>query len=91
VDKALDVERLADAAAVNEAWVEPVAALSHLSRLDVDEEAAARLAHGRPVRAPVNGGDEGRSGSTIAVSCAGRLVAVGERADGWLRPRKVFG
>lgn len=62
----------------------PAAAVSHLRRIDLDAEGRAAVQHGRPIPASET------ADGPIALFHAGRLVAVAEVDDGWLRPRKVF-
>ena len=87
-----DVARAAPLAAIRtgsprpEAWVGAVAALSHLPRVAVDAEEAARLAAGR--RIPT--GEDDHGGPAVFVLPGERLVAVGDVRGGMLRPRKVF-
>lgn len=69
-----------------EAWIGAVAALSHLPRVVVDPEEAAKLAAGR--RIPRVRADDG--GPVLFVLSRERLVAVGDVSGGMLRPRKVF-
>ncbi len=89
---AFHVDRAAPLASVRagsprpEAWVGAVAALSHLPRVVVDTEEAARLAAGR--RIPAGRADD--AGPALFVLPGERLVAVGDVRGGTLRPRKVF-
>lgn len=68
-----------------EAWVGAVSALSHLPRVDVGVEEAAKLADGRRIR-----GDVPDRSAAIFVLPGEQLVAVGAVRDGVLQPRKVF-
>jgi len=86
VEGALSLDDLADPALVMDAAVEPLAALAHLPALEVDGAAAARLAHGQAVELPTAAPGTG----VVAVAHEGALVAVGEAAEGVIRPRKVF-
>jgi hypothetical protein len=86
VERALALDRLADPEAVARVWVNPIDALSHLSQVSVDGAVAARLAHGAAVALPPGTEPSG----AIAVTTGGRLVAMAEAEEGWLRPRKVF-
>ncbi len=64
----------------------PLEALAHLPTAEVDAAAAADLRLGRPIRSP-----EGLpEGGPVAVAAEGRLLAIAERREGWLRPRKVL-
>lgn len=87
VGDAVPLDRLGDAAAVRAAWVEPLEALSHLPRLDVDDAIALALRHGRAVWRPNTGLPED---APVAVAYHDELLAVGRIEDGRLRPRKVF-
>jgi len=64
----------------------PVAALSHLPSIAVDERDAARLADG--ARVPASAADSAQA--TFVADEGDRLVAVGEVRGGVLRPRTVF-
>jgi len=85
VAEAMAPDDLTDEARVAEAWIDPLRALGHLPRVDVDGAAAADLGHGRAV--PVEGIADG---GPAAAAHAGTLVAVGEVRDATFRPRKVF-
>lgn len=63
----------------------PVDAVAHLARVEVDAEAARRLARGLRLPAPGDAPD-----GTVAVLSEGALVAIATVADGSLAPRKVF-
>ena len=78
-------DALADPARVAEAALAPLAALAHLPTLYVDDAAAARIMHG----ASVPFMDEATDG-TVVLAHAGSLVAIGERENGVVHPRKVF-
>lgn len=90
VEGALHPAELVDAEAVARVWLSPAAALAHLPSVEVDAEAAARLAHGRPVAVaraePSASGSEG----PVAVLRDRQLIAVASREGERLRPRKVF-
>ena len=97
VDDAVRMDELGDAALVKRRARSPLDALDHLPRLDVGEEVAGRLSMGQSVRLELIGeagalqADEaGQARSPVAVAHSGALLAVGEAADGVLRPRKVF-
>jgi len=64
----------------------PEAAVDHLPRLSVDEQAAAALGHGGSIVDP--GAAEGEG--PVAIFTAGRLSCVAERRAGRLHPKKVF-
>jgi len=85
VEQALHPDRLLDPEEVRGAWIEPLGALAHLPRVDVDEEAASALGQGRWV--PVGGLS---TASAVVAAFDERLVAVGEVSDGSFHPRKVF-
>jgi len=85
VTDAVAPDELNDQARVAEAWIDPLRALGHLPRVEVDGAAAVDLGHGRAV--PVEGIADG--GPTTAAH-AGTLVAVGEVRDATFRPRRVF-
>jgi len=67
------------------AWVGAVSALSHLPRVVVGADEAAKLAAGRWI--PMDAPDRS---AAVFVLPGERLVAVGAVRDGVLRPRKVF-
>jgi tRNA pseudouridine55 synthase len=86
VEEALMPEELGDAAAVERAWVPPLAALAHLPAVEVSAGDAVRLASGQSVLRP--GPLEGAG--SVAVSVGGDLLAVADVEGTRLRPRKVF-
>lgn len=86
VSDAVEADRLDDPAAVLRASLSPLAALRHLPRIDVDDDAARVLGHGRSVPAVADDPEEG----AVAVAYRDRLLAVAEVRDGRVRPRKVF-
>lgn len=77
-------------------WREPAAALAWLPRRVADDGEAVRIRTGRSIPAgepgaPGGGPADAESGPPpVAVLHRGRLLAVAERVDGDLRPRKVF-
>ncbi|MGH7483921.1 MAG: tRNA pseudouridine(55) synthase TruB, partial [Longimicrobiales bacterium] len=73
VAAAVSTDGLGDADAVARALIAPLDALAHLPRLDVSEDVAHGLAHGRAWR-EAGGPDAER----VAIAHDGRLVAVGE-------------
>ena len=85
VTRALALDQLSDASRVREAALDPLEALKHLPTVDVDDAAAARILHGGSVELS----DDAAPG-TVLLAHAGSLVAIGERAHGVVRPRKVF-
>jgi tRNA pseudouridine55 synthase len=62
----------------------PLELLANLPRVELDQESAGRVSHGRPV--PADGGGAGE----VALVADGRLVAVAESVDGWWQPRVVL-
>ena len=87
VDHAVPVDALGDEARVAAAMIAPADALAHLPRVVADARGQADVAHGRAVPAPDG---LAADGPVAVVSEAGALLAVGEAADGRVRPRKVF-
>jgi tRNA pseudouridine55 synthase len=85
VDRALPYDDLGDPVRVAAAAVGPLEAVRHLPTVDVDDEALARIVHGGAVAAA---GDA--APGTVVLAHAGSLVAIGERSNGVVRPRKVF-
>jgi hypothetical protein len=85
VEDAISLEDLGDRARVAQVAVAPLASVRHLPTVEVGDELAGRLALGQTI--PL--AEEARPGP-IAVAHAGSLLAIGEAADGVLRPRKVF-
>ncbi|MCI0434644.1 MAG: tRNA pseudouridine(55) synthase TruB [Gemmatimonadetes bacterium] len=85
VTGAVALDRIGDAIALERAWRVPLDVLGHLPRFDVDERSAADLAHGR--RTPTASEPSCELG---VAAHDGRLVALVESKNGWLRPRKVF-
>jgi tRNA pseudouridine55 synthase len=87
VDRAVPMDRLGEEDRVRAAMIAPADAVSHLPRVVADERGEADLRHGRAVIAPDGFAAEG---AVAVVSAGGALLAVGEAADGVVRPRKVF-
>lgn len=87
VTRAVPMDQLGDEERVRAAMIAPADALSHLARVAADERAVADLRFGRAVAAPAGFAADG---PVAVVSADGELLAVGEAADGWVRPRKVF-
>lgn len=85
VEDAVPVDHLGDPTRVALASVAPLRALHHLPMVEVSDDLAGRLASGQAV--PVL--DQAHQGP-VAVAHDGVLLAIGETADGVLRPRKVF-
>jgi tRNA pseudouridine55 synthase len=86
VARAVPMDRLGEAEWVAGAMLAPAEAVSHLPRVVVDERGEAELRHGRAVAADGAGGE----GPVALVSVDGALLAIGEAAEGRVRPRKVF-
>jgi tRNA pseudouridine55 synthase len=86
VEQALAYDHLAEPARVADAALEPIEALGHLPTVDVDEADVARILHGGDVFA-----ESDATPGTVLLAHAGSLVAIGERANGVVHPRKVFG
>lgn len=85
VDRAAPLASVRAGSPRPEAWVGAVAGLSHLPRVAVDAEEAAKLAAGRRIPR-----DRADGGPVVLVLPGERLVAIGDIRDGTLRPRKVF-
>jgi tRNA pseudouridine55 synthase len=85
VERALAYEDLSDPAAVAAAALSPLEALGHLPTLDVDDAAVERIMHGGSV-AVVGSATSG----TVVLAHAGSLIAIGERDNDVVHPRKVF-
>jgi tRNA pseudouridine55 synthase len=84
-DTACTIEDLARPERVAETSVSPVRALEHIPAIRIDGEAVEALRHGRMIAAPA-----GTSNGTAALVHDDILLAMGEVAEGWIRPRKVF-
>ncbi len=85
VSSALAADGMQKPDRVSAAWIDPLAAVAHLPRLEVSAAEVTELQHGRPVVA------EGiwDRGPVVAAHRE-ELLAVGEVRDGRFRPRKVF-
>ncbi|WP_217920886.1 tRNA pseudouridine(55) synthase TruB [Miltoncostaea oceani] len=70
-----------------DAAVDPLRALGHMARRDLDPAEAADVLHGRAVPAA----DAGADGGPVAMVADGRLIAVGAADGGALRPSVVIG
>ncbi|MEX1257322.1 MAG: tRNA pseudouridine(55) synthase TruB [Gemmatimonadota bacterium] len=88
IEEALPYDLLGDAARVAEAWLPPLGALAHLTRIDVGDEEAGKLAMGQALAAGEYGVPE--EAGPIAVARGDALVAVAERDGDLIRPKKVF-
>jgi tRNA pseudouridine55 synthase len=84
----LDPERAGEATG-SPAWKTPLELLGHLEGIQVDEEAAVRLASGQGIELPT-GLTAGEGTAPVALALGERLVAVAELRGTLLRPRKVF-
>jgi tRNA pseudouridine55 synthase len=78
-----------DAAEERVPWIDPLEAVAHLPRRDVDIDVARRLAFGQRV-ALESESDEVEKGGVFRIALDGRLVAIAEVQGDVLRPRKVF-
>lgn len=97
-----DVERAAPAEALEEgrvpasSWLSPAGALAWLPSRRLDATEHRRVGHGSRVPEgkleppSLPGGPDGERGLPVVLVHEGRLVAVAERLDGQLQPRKVF-
>lgn len=86
VGDAMSLEELSDPERVAAHAVRPLAAVAHLPKLEVDDEAARRLVLGQSVELK----SDAPTGLPLAVAHAGDLLAIGEAQGGLLRPKKVF-
>lgn len=68
------------------AVLSPLAMVSHLPQHEVDAEGAIAIGHGRPVAA----GEMLPRDTPVTLVQSGRLLAIAERVDDWLRPRVVL-
>ena len=64
----------------------PLAMVSHLPQRQVDADGAVAISHGRPVAAA----NALPAEWPVALVQGGRLLAIAERVDDWLRPRVVL-
>lgn len=87
VERAVSLDQLGDAERVAAAMISPADALSHLPRVVADAAGETEIRHGRTLPAP---GELRVTGPVAIVSAGGGLLAVGESAEGVVRPRKVF-
>ena len=65
--------------------MDPLGVIGHIPVVHVDPAGAEDVAHGRAVTAGT-----GDAAGTVAIACDGHLLAMGERADGRVRPRVVL-
>jgi tRNA pseudouridine55 synthase len=85
VDDALAPDRLEDAAAVDDALISPLDALSHLPVVSIDADEVRKVGHGQAL----SPGGRVQSGLVVLAS-DGALVAIAEADARAIRPRKVF-
>lgn len=85
---AIRVEEMADPAAVAGALMPPAAAVSHLPRVELDEDATRKIANGGAIGVPEM--EQVGEGLVALVSSAGDLLALGQKQGGAIRPKKVF-
>jgi tRNA pseudouridine55 synthase len=97
VATALSLDRLAVPGAVEAALLPVIAALPHLPRIDLDDDTAAAVGHGRRVRladaglpAPEAGPDSTAAPHPVLMTAGGALLGIAELRAGVLHPRKVF-
>lgn len=94
VERAVSLDALDDAEAVEAARLSPVDALAHLSRIEVDAGAARRIRHGQRIRhaqeSHVEHVEDDGDLQPVLVTRGGELVAVADIEGGVLKPRKVF-
>src|SRR6185503_989747 len=87
VDRAVPLDALGDAERVAAAMLSPLDAVAHLPRVVVGGEGIAALRHGRALPAA----SDAPEGTPLALASAdGELLAIAERSDNIIRPRKVF-
>jgi len=87
VEDALAWDDLADPAAARSAVLPSGAAVADLPALDLDDEAAVDVSHGRPVPAPEGIAPEG---AWVVLQGARGFIGLAERSGGRLLPRKVL-
>ena len=91
IAQAVTVEALQDAASAGalEEVLHPLdAVLSHLPRLDLDEDLAARAMHGNPVAATLPFAPE--DAAPVLLTHHGQPLAIALADDGMVRPFRVF-
>ncbi len=86
VADAIPASRLDDPEMVREGWLTPLAAVSHLHRIEVGPDEAQALSHG--VR--IGAAEQAPAGEPLAIVHEGKLLAIGDVEGGKLRARKVF-
>jgi tRNA pseudouridine55 synthase len=85
VEHALRPGELRDERKVGSAWIDPLRAIGHFPRVEVDAAAVTAIGHGQAV--PAEGAPDG---GPAAAAHGGELVAVGEVRHATFLPRKVF-
>ncbi len=96
VDRAAPPPALEEGELPGAAWLSPAEALAWLPSRRLEDEEARRVGHGSRVPegrldAPsLDGSVRDPGGLPVALLHEGRLLAVAERLDGQLQPRKVF-
>lgn len=96
VDRAAPATALEEGELPDPAWLSPAEALAWLPSRRLEDEEARRVGHGSRVpegrvEPPSRDGSIGDPGGLpVALLHEGRLLAVAERLDGQLQPRKVF-
>lgn len=101
VEDAVPAEKMDDPELVRRAWRSPLAAISHLPRLEVGEAEARRIRHGMPIPAGdrlaggreangLEGGGRWTDATPLALVRGGELLAIGAVEGGSIRARKVF-
>jgi len=83
-------------ATLDASWIAPTRALGHLAAIDLERDAARRLATGQSVPVADAVGQDGRvpeedPEAPIVARLDGTLFAIVQRSGSSVRPRKVFG
>ena len=86
VESAVQLDDLADPEKAVSRVVPPAEAVAHLGKVEAGSGDVAALQNGRKIA--VEGSADG--GPIAAVDRDGRLLAIGENADGYFQPRKVL-
>lgn len=81
-------EAIAPGAAGPENLIAPAQALRHLPAIEVDDDGADRVRHGRAVRFPEARGDGGEA--LCIFNKRGKLIAVATSNEGWANPKVVL-
>lgn len=87
VERAIQLDDLADRDRAAQVLLTPASALAHLSTVTLTDEEVQAVLHGRAVPAAVDLPDEE---PLVLLSPERELVAVGSRRGGTIRPRKVL-